>query len=682
MAENTSSAPTANGPGAVPPKPTPRPGRFWWIGFLFARFRFVLILAVIGLAMVKWKVLEGYFEKWAGPTHAAEADSDHEFYCPMHPTVVRPDNKDKCPICFMPLSKRKKGETTDEPLPAGTVSRVQLTPYRAVLAGIRTLPVEFHPLAKKITTVGTVEFNERDLWAVSARVKGRIDKLFVNETGQMVHKNDPLAEIYSPDLMVTVDNLLDARRERNGDLEASARERLRLWGIDDRQIDDIAKAGKRVTHLTIRSRIDGHVLRKSVREGQYVVEGTAMFEVADLSTVWVQAQLYEDDLAFLPSGGHDPHTGRPNFDIPVAAFTRAFPNRAFAGKLSFIFPHVDTETRTLTVRFEIPNPEHELRPGMTATVALKLTPDLLAKTPAGTGLQVDGEKRILAVPESAVIDTGTRQVVYRETLPNTFEGVLVRLGPKMVDSAGAVFFPILSGVSERDAVVAAGSFLLDAETRLNPAMGSIYIGGSGVGSSGGATVRPTTPDDEALKIAAALAKLSPQDRKLAEAQRLCPILHKPLGTMGVPVKLMLNDKPVFLCCKGCIADANAEPEKMLARVQELLRKKPSPQEPPAPAAPSSPVPELSPEHAAEARAHIDELPPADRKAAEAQRLCPIQGKVLGTMGAPIKVDLSGGRSVFVCCRGCIGRAQKDPDGSLEKATESRTLPPILPEGKP
>ena len=132
----------------------------------------------------------------------------------MHPTIVRDSNKEKCPICFMPLSKRKKGEVGGgkEALPAGTVARVQLSPCRIVLAGVRTGPVEYHTLSRDITTVGTVEFDERQMKIVSARVKGRIDTLRVNQTGQMVHAGDPLAELYSPDLVVTVQNLLDARQ--------------------------------------------------------------------------------------------------------------------------------------------------------------------------------------------------------------------------------------------------------------------------------------------------------------------------------------------------------------------------------------------------------------------------------------------------------------------------------------
>ena len=353
-----------------------------------ARLRFLLILGAIGVLIVKWDDLVARYEKYVRPAAAADAaDPNHEYFCPMHPAVVRDTKKDKCPICFMPLSKRKKGEVGGDPLPAGTVARVQLTPYRVTLAGVRTVPVEYHTLGREITTVGTVEFDERKLKAVAARVKGRIDKLHVNQTGQMVHAGDPLAELYSPDLVVTVQNLLDARAQSSKVQEALARDRLKLWGIDDTQVEEIVKTGKPVTHLTIRSPINGHVLKKAVREGQYVDEGGALFDVADLSTVWVQAQLYEDDIAFLPTGGHDPKTGKPRFDLPVTATTRAFPGTPFTGTLSFLFPHVDAETRTLTVRFDVPNKDHELRPGMTATVTLKLAHEHLLMTPAGTGLR-------------------------------------------------------------------------------------------------------------------------------------------------------------------------------------------------------------------------------------------------------------------------------------------------------
>jgi Cu(I)/Ag(I) efflux system membrane fusion protein len=641
-----------------------------------ARLRFLFVLGAIGLVILKWDELVARYEQYVRPVEpAATADPDHEFFCPMHPQIVRDTNKEKCPICFMPLSKRRKGEVDATALPAGTVSRVQLSPYRVVLAGVRTTPVGYHPLTRDLTTVGSVEFDERNMRAVSARVKGRIDRLFVNQTGQMVHAGDPLAELYSPDLVITAQNLLDARTAGNKELEATARDRLRLWGIDDKQVDEIARAGKPITRLTVRSPITGHVLRKAVREGQYVEEGGPLFDVADLSTVWVQAQLYEDDLTFLPAGGHDPDTGKPDFDLPVTAVARAFPDRTFVGKLSFLFPHVDPDTHTLTVRFELPNPGHELRPGMTATVTLKLTPELLAKTPAGALVRAKGEG-ILAVPEPAVIDTGSQKVVYRETLPNTFEGVLVRLGPRLTGPAGAAYFPVLAGLEEGDRVVTAGSFLLDAETRLNPAFGSVYVGGSG-GAAPGA-VRPSTPEDRDTKADAALAKLPAADRKLAQAQYWCPIQRDRLGVMGKPVKLMLDGKPVFVCCETCRAEAEADPTAMFRRIDELKRTRPGP----GPARPTAPAATgLLPEKAAKIRQNLGKLPPDERAAAEAQKLCPVLGNPLGSMGVPVKLVLDG-KTVYLCCAGCEDDARAAPKKTLQKAEEYRKRPPLLPGGKP
>src|SRR5260370_33070478 len=140
----------------------------------------------------------------------------------MQPTVSRDNPKEKCPICFMPLTKRKKGENKEVALPPGIVNRVQLTPYRVVLAGIKTWEVKTVHLTREIGTVGTVEFNERGKKQVAARVKGRIDKLIVNETGRMVDAGDALASLYSPDLVVTVQNLLDAHKSGNAELKKAA----------------------------------------------------------------------------------------------------------------------------------------------------------------------------------------------------------------------------------------------------------------------------------------------------------------------------------------------------------------------------------------------------------------------------------------------------------------------------
>jgi Cu(I)/Ag(I) efflux system membrane fusion protein len=554
---------------------------WWWFDFLIlvklARLRFVGVLLVIGLVITQWDSLIAYYNKWTRPaSEAAAADGNVEWFCPMHPAIVRDNPTEKCPICFMPLSKRKKGEVAIEALPDGVLNRVQLSPYRVVLAGVQTWQVACLPLAKEINAVGTIEFNERSQMTVSARMNGRVDELLVNETGQLVDAGDVLASIYSPDLVVTMQNLLQAKKGNNSQLLSDARTRLELLGISGDQIDEIIQSGKANTHLKIRSPISGHVIRKYIRQGQYVQEGAPLYDVVDLASVWIQAQIYEDDIPFLPVEQSHPINLENGPD--VIATTRAFPDEHFHGKLRFIYPHVDQQTRTLTVRFELDNPGHKLRPGSTANVKLRIAPQdvesLKRTAKEGEAAEQLAQGKVLAVPDGSVIDTGSQKIVYRESLKGTYEGIEVKLGPRMVDDEGVAFYPVLSGLVAGDRVVTSGSFLVDAETRLNPAAGSIYFGGSGSGGKTTTTVRATTPEDTEEKITAVLAKLSPADRKLAEAQRFCVVLNDSrLGSMGVPIKLSVEGHDVFICCSGCKGSALKNPAATVKRVDQLRERK-------------------------------------------------------------------------------------------------------------
>lgn len=670
----------------APPDLTGWRKAWWWFDFIIlvklARLRFIAVLAVIGIVITQWDTLAAHYDKWTRPSgEAAHAAGDFEWFCPMHPTVIRDNGKEKCPICFMPLSKRKKGETHEVALPAGVVNRVQLSPYRVVLAGINTFRVDYQPLSKEITAVGYVEFNERAVKNVSARVKGRIDTLDVNETGQMVDAGDVLASLYSPDLNVTMQNLLDAQKRGNRALVESGRSRLQLLGISDDQIDEVLQAGKANTHLKIRSPIAGHVIKKYVREGQYVDEGTPLYDIADLATVWIQAQIYEDDLAFLPAEqSHKPGTQLFDDPLAVTATTRAYPDEAFHGLLTFIYPHVDQQTRTVTVRFELNNPGHRLRPGTTATVRVKVPPreiralrQAVGSNPELFNLDLLEQGKVLAVPESSVIDTGSQTIVYRQTLPGVYEGVKVDLGPRMSGPDDVPFFPVLRGLAPGEIVVTSGSFLVDAETRLNPAAGSIYFGGSSGskgGSSGGSTVRPSTPEDSDAKVNQALARLSAADRKIAEAQEFCPVLpDSRLGGMGVPVKVMIENQPVFLCCDGCVKTARANPKDTLAKVQKL--KEPKARTPARSAqAPASAQRTADTGEEAEIRRALAKLSAEDRKLAEAQRFCPVLADSrLGSMGVPVKLMING-QPVFICCEGCEKKARANPGKTL-KAVERK-----------
>ena len=643
---------------------------WWWFDFLIlvklARLRFVAALVAIGVVITQWDRLVQYYDRWTRPTGVVSAaGSDTEYFCPMHPTVIRDNPKEKCPICFMPLSKRKKGEQTVEALPAGIVNRVQLSPYRVVLAGVQTSRVDYLPLIKEIQAVGYIEFNERGQRIVAARVDGRIDQLFVSETGQMVNAGDKLASIYSPELLSTVQNLLSSRGNRNTSLLESTRTKLELLGVDAKQIDELLASGKAATDIAIYSPISGHVIKKNVREGQYVDEGEILYDIADLSTVWILAQIYEDDLAFLPLEQLHKQLGTGgDKSISVVAITRALPGEEFEGKLTFIYPHVDQDTRTVAVRFEVANPGHKLRPGMTATITLKVPPrDVSAlnrtSVDAPDAAPVLKNDHVLAVPETAVIDTGNQTIVYRQASPGVFEGVRVALGPKMNGPEDVVFYPVFKGLLPGEEIVTSGSFLVDAETRLNPAAGSIYFGGSGGSkvATGATTVRPSTPDDPDAKVKAELAKLPDADRKLAESQRYCPVLtNNLLGSMGVPVKVEIDGQPVFLCCAGCKAQALEHPQQTLARA---AHGEASPAEPGP-----SPTDDESKEEAEIAKA-LAELSPEDQQAAKRQQFCVvIPDSRLGSMGAPVKLTVQG-QTVFVCCEGCTKRALDDPKKTLQ-----------------
>lgn len=661
----------------APPGLSPLGKIWWWFHFAIlvklARLRFIAILVGIGAVIAYWDTLAAYYEKWTRPLFGQEvvASSDTEFWCPMHPTIIR-DHSDKCPICAMPLSRRKKGDKAEEEtLPPGVVSRVQLTPYRVAVGGIETAEVGYQPLTLDVTAAGFVEFDERKLARITARATGksRIDKLHVNVTGQTVSRGEPLAELYSPDLVVTIQNLMDARKAGNADLLRMSRERLQLWGLGQDQIDDIIRTGKPITHVTIRAPMGGHVIKKYQVEGEYVEEGSRLYDLANLSTVWIEAQVYEDEIAFLQPG------------LMARATTRAYPNREFVGKLAFIHPHLDANTRTLKVRFDMDNPDHELRPGMYATVKFQVPATQLNPLPPDASAeqkQAHARGEVLAVLERAVIDTGSRRFVYRESQPDEFEGVEVELGPR----SGSTY-PVLRGLRSGDRVATTGSFLIDAETRLSAGASSTYFGASGgpQGDHRSATTqaRPSMTRDEDARLQAVLSKLSPADRALVEAQGYCPVLNTRLGSMGLPVSVTVEGQKVFLCCKACLKKARADEKATTARVAELrerVKKAAAPgMEAPSPSAPAAPRKNKE----AEILANLAKLSAEDRRLAEAQRNCPVQQDIrLGQMGVPVVVEVKG-KKVFLCCKGCKDEALENPAQTL---AEVEKLKAKAAPGKP
>jgi Cu(I)/Ag(I) efflux system membrane fusion protein len=322
---------------------------------------------------------------------------------------------------------------------------VHLTPDRIQMIGVRTAPVTSTQLTGDLELVGFVAPDEARFRRVQLRVPGWIQQLHVERTGDVVTAGQPLLSIYSPELLQSekeflielgVHGAMDSMSHDAG-ANAAARQRLELLGVPAAEIERLAREKTPATHLTLRSPVTGTVLEKGVVEGQYVDPGTALFTVADLSRVWILADLYEMDFGRVQAGDH-------------AVFTAdGLPDRPFEGRVEFIYPTVSSETRTLKARVSLANPGGVLRPGMYGR------------------LRVSGRAagRALTVPSEAVVNTGEHRYVFLVRAGGHFEPRMVWVGRAVGEQV-----QILRGVSAADTVVSSASFLIDSESRLKAAI--------------------------------------------------------------------------------------------------------------------------------------------------------------------------------------------------------------------
>jgi hypothetical protein len=420
---------------------------------LVVRLRFPLLLAGVLALIAAWPWLRARWDRLTRPGSGIDTavSPDTEYWCPMCPGVVS-DWPAKCPVCHMALVRRKKGEAT--PLPDGVVARMQLSPYRVQLAGIRTTAAEFLPLAWEATFAGLVEPGES-----AGRVLVPID---VSEMDVANLRPGVMAEVASEAFPGQA-------------FPARVRDLGRQVAADTR---------------TLRVRLDVDDPGGRLRAGAYV---TARLRVP-LTEVDGAAERARDDW-------------RDRTAVELAV--RSLP------------------------AFAVPAPGLE---------------SLLA----ACGRQVLYRRGLtLAVPAGAVIDTGERKVVFVERMPGMFDGVEVTLGRRSGDH-----YPVLRGLEPGERVVTAGAFLLDAETRLNPSLAASYFGaGSRPGRTGGS---PAAGGPE---------KLSAEDRQLAARQKVCPVTGEPLDSMGGPVRVLIEGRPVFICCKGCEAELRARPKEYLDKIR-------------------------------------------------------------------------------------------------------------------
>lgn len=417
--------------------------------------------------------------------------------CSMHPQI-KVAQKGKCPICFMdlvPVYETGGGGRTEQ-------VRLALSETARKLAEIETSPVDYRPLSAVVRMLGKVDYDETRLSYVSAWVPGRIDKLYVNYVGVRVAKGEHLIYLYSPELrtaqeefLIASRRLLSARQTGDADEVASAliikeatEKKLQLWGILPAQIEEIERTNRSEDHTTIFASIGGTVISREAYEGKYVEAGERLFTIADLSAVWAMLDAYEIDLGWLRYGES------------VEFETDSFPGEVFNGRIAFIQPFVNEMTRTVKVRVNVQNPNERLKPGMFVRARVEATlneagrvkePDLAGKwmctmhpevvkdsqgvcdicemklvesVTLGFGRPGVPEKKVLSIPASAPLLTGTRAVVYVEQHDADevfYSAREVRLGPLAGD-----WYVVLSGLEEGERVVTRGNFKIDAALQI------------------------------------------------------------------------------------------------------------------------------------------------------------------------------------------------------------------------
>ncbi len=342
-----------------------------------------------------------------------------------------------------------------------TPGTVQISPEKQQLIGVKIGTAEMKPLEKVIRTVGRVDYDEKRIVTVSPKIGGWIEDLFVDFTGKYVMKGEPLLTIYSPELVSTQEEYLIALRAKRDlvkspfpevagsgySLAESAKRRLKLWDITDDQIRILEETGQPRKTLTLYSPFSGFVLEKAAYNGMNVMPGIALFKLADLSVVWLYADIYEYELPFIRLG--------QQASIQLSYIS----GEIFTGKAIYIYPSLNPETRTAKVRFEIPNSQGRLKPEMYANVEIKVHL---------------GQK--LAVPEGAIIDTGLRQMAIVDKGSGYFEPREVKVGAKVDD-----YYEVIKGLKAGERVVTSANFLIDSESKLKEALAGVGSAHAGHG---------------------------------------------------------------------------------------------------------------------------------------------------------------------------------------------------------
>lgn len=545
---------------------------------------FLAGVSVLGSLAIAQRV--GLLAEPSAAATATQQGPSAEYICPMMcvPPVKEPG---RCPVCAMELVQADSGVRGDD-------RSIIVDPASRRVANIATVTVQSLPLIRRIRAVGELAYDEGTRKTIAAYSQGRFEKLYVDYTGAKVEKGKVLASFYSPELYTAqVEFLLADRtsgrsRELTGlsdeRLKISSRQRLIELGMSPGQISELAQSGKADSRIRIQAPMSGTVIEKLISEGDYVKEGQTVMRLADLSSVWLMLELFPKDASAV------------RFGQRVEARVQSLPDRLLSGRVAFIDPDVDPQSRTVGVRVVIPNEEGVLRIGEFATAEITvplgsqsrvqqavydpeladkwISPhhphvvsdepgvcricgrDLVHASTLGFTDEPASLPEALIVPRDAVLMAAEHSVAYVETEPGRFEIRRVETGVTTGD--GIV---IRKGLMVGEAVAIRGAFLLDSQMQLsgNPSLIDPTRAAPPM-----KIVPGFTPD-----MLVEINKLPAEHAELAKLQGFCPVGESRLGSMGVPIPVDVRGRPIFVCCEGCREPLLRDPAKHLERLKAL-----------------------------------------------------------------------------------------------------------------